>query len=124
MQFLISNLDTGCQNPFVDYIIVQYSFSDFIIRETLGVEPLIFVGGEITTIFFGHENMNRECMAGQIVNTVPLEGRQRERPHIHWLDQVLELGERTGIEADQVREGAADHVKWRRRLSTLQPRPS
>ena len=95
-----------------------------VIRETLGVEPLLLLVEKAQLRWYGHVlRMAPDRMARTIFTAVPDGRRPVGRPRTRWTDQVNELCKRMGLEPAQAQTQAEDRTEWRRLVSGLPPRP-
>ena len=95
-----------------------------VIRETLGVEPLLLSVEKAQLRWYGHVlRMAPDRMARTIFTAVPDGRRPVGRPRTRWTDQVNELCKRMGLEPAQAQTQAEDRTEWRRLVSGLPPRP-
>ena len=96
-----------------------------VIRERLGVEPLLLHLERSQLRWFGHlVQMPPECLPREVLDACPTGKRPRGRPRARWRDYISTLArERLGIPQDEVVDVAREREEWSSRLELLPPLP-
>ena len=96
-----------------------------VIRERLGVEPLLLHLERSQLRWFGHlVRMPPERLPREVLEACPTGKRPRGRPRARWKDYILTLArERLGILQDEVADVAREREVWSSLLELLPPPP-
>ena len=96
-----------------------------VIRERLGVEPLLLHLERSQLRWFGHlVRMPPERLPREVLAACPLGKRPRGRPRTRWRDYISSLAwERLGIPQEEVANVAREREVWSSQLELLPPRP-
>ena len=96
-----------------------------VIRERLGVEPLLLHLERSQLRWFGHlVRMPPERLPREVLAACPLGKRPRGRPRTRWRDYISSLAwDRLGIPQEEVANVAREREVWSSQLELLPPRP-
>ena len=96
-----------------------------VIREGLGVEPLLLRVERSQLRWFGHlSRMPAGRLPREVYKACPTGSRPRGRPRIRWRNYISDLAEeRLGIPEPELANAAQERKAWSRLLDLLPPRP-
>uniref|UniRef100_A0A8C6KZX9 Reverse transcriptase domain-containing protein n=1 Tax=Nothobranchius furzeri TaxID=105023 RepID=A0A8C6KZX9_NOTFU len=96
-----------------------------VIREGLGVDPLLLHVERIQLRWLGHlVRMLPGCLPGEVFRPRPTGRRPKGRPRTRWRDSVSQLArERLGIPPEELAQVAGERQVWASRRRLLPQRP-